>query len=131
MDFGPQMSGSAWVLLAAAAGAIVPVMMAKGMAPRQRVIYVGVGMLTATFVSPGISEYFLKHTSYEVQGAVAFAIGLVGMKCTEIVIRLVNRRGERWAERMSTVVLGPAVGAVGPEADHAPSRGAAVPNEYD
>ncbi|KWN65863.1 hypothetical protein [Burkholderia ubonensis] len=100
------MTGHVWVLLACAVGALVPVVLVEGLAPRQRVIYVLVGMVTATFISPGIVEYFLPQAGDALRGAVAFAVGLVGMKLAEIVIRLVNRRGENFAQRWADAMLG-------------------------
>ncbi|WP_124320336.1 hypothetical protein [Pseudomonas chlororaphis] len=101
----PWILGGLWTLLAAAAGAIIPMALVENLSRKQRLIYMGVGMLTAIFIAPGIVEYVFQDAGVHLRGTVAFLTGLVGLKLTKIIMQLVDRRGKVVLNGMADAVL--------------------------
>jgi len=95
-----------WILLAGAIGAIVPTALANDLTRKQGLIFIGVGVVTATFIAPAINEHLFPTSGTNFQGGVAFVTGLVGLKLTQIIRKLIERRGEALLETMINGVSG-------------------------
>ncbi len=98
--------GDLWVFLAGAVGSLVPAALLPKMSQRSRLVYVGIGMATATFIAPGINSHLLPEGGAQLQGSVSFVVGLIGMKLAEIIIRVFDQRGAKVIERLAGAFLG-------------------------
>ncbi|WP_434107613.1 hypothetical protein [Paraburkholderia caffeinilytica] len=65
------------------------------------VVHVLTGAFMALFVAPAVDRQWLQHGTLEMQCAIAFVPGALGPLAVEIVIRLVQRRGDDFADRIA------------------------------
>ncbi|KVO05546.1 hypothetical protein WJ69_22870 [Burkholderia ubonensis] len=89
-----------------AAGSLLRVVVAPPANRRLMVAHIVVGALMALFAGPAVVEHFLKGDGMATQRGVAFGIGFVGPIVAEIVLRVIQRRGDRIAEQLVERVTG-------------------------
>ncbi|RQH06639.1 hypothetical protein D1Y85_12260 [Paraburkholderia dinghuensis] len=88
------------VFAAGAAGSLLRVVV---MPPASRLLlaaHVGLGALMAIFVAPAIVEEWFTGHGPGIQRGIAFVVGVLGPLAGEIVLRVVERRGDDVAERL-------------------------------
>jgi hypothetical protein len=64
------------------------------------------GAMMAVFVTPAIVEHWYIDQSIGIQRGLAFCIGLAGPIIVEIAIRVMQRRGDKVAERLIDRIVG-------------------------
>ncbi|WP_233867043.1 hypothetical protein [Paraburkholderia adhaesiva] len=101
MDVQPFYHEPLWVFAAGISGALVRVVVMAPPGTLMRIAHLATGALMALFVAPAIDLHWLSTDSLEMQRAVAFAIGALGPLIVEILIHLVQRRGDSVADRMA------------------------------
>jgi len=89
-----------WMLLAAVAGAIMPVALYTGQSQGRAVVRVVCGTLIAVFLAPAIEKRYMAEAHLDVQAAVAFLVGCFGLNVTILAQKLIAVFGEDVARRL-------------------------------
>ncbi len=90
-----------WIFAAGISGALVRVVVVAPRGTLTKVVHLITGACMALFVAPAIDLHWLSTDTVEMQRAVAFAVGAVGPLIAEVMIHLVQRRGDSVADRMA------------------------------
>ncbi|MBN3777453.1 hypothetical protein G3O06_07795 [Burkholderia sp. Ac-20345] len=106
MDYSQYLTGPLSVFAGGAAGSLVRIVVAPPKNRRLMVSHIIIGALMALFAGPAVVEHFLSGDGMATQRGVAFAIGFVGPMVAEIVIRVIQRRGDRIANGLVDRVTG-------------------------
>jgi len=99
-------SSNLWVVLAGFMGAILPVALRGDLAPHRALVYIGCSSVIAWFVAPAIYSHFWPTALVEVQAGISFTTGVIGLKVAEIVLRLLDRRGDALADQVVDRIAG-------------------------
>jgi len=95
-----------WVLLAAVAGAIMPVTFCTHASHGRAIVRVVGGTLLAVFLSPAIERRFLTGAEPEVRAALSFLVGCFGLNLAIIVQRVLDASGEDMLTRLARRLAG-------------------------
>lgn len=95
-----------WVLLAAVAGAIMPVTFCTHTSHARAIVRVVGGTLLAIFLSPAIERRFLIDAEPEIRAALSFLIGCFGLNLAIIVQRVLDTSGEDMLMRLARRLAG-------------------------
>jgi len=90
-----------WIFAAGIAGALVRIVVVTPRETVAKVAHVATGALMALFVAPAIDLHWLATETLEMQRATAFAVGAIGPLVMEVVVHLVQRRGDNVADRFA------------------------------
>ena len=89
-----------WLLLAAMAGAIMPVAMYTGKSQGRAVVRVVCGAMIAVFLAPVIEKRYMIDADLDAQAAVSFLVGCFGLNLTVLAQKLLGSYGETLAKRL-------------------------------
>ncbi|MBB3342246.1 MULTISPECIES: hypothetical protein [unclassified Luteimonas] len=97
-----------WIVLAGVCGALLPLVLDDAPSRHRAMVRAISGALVAVFVGPALNERFFAGAGAHLQAGIAFLVGCFGLQATAIVQRLLQRRGDRMAERLVARLVGPA-----------------------
>ncbi|AIO33026.1 putative membrane protein [Burkholderia cenocepacia] len=100
-------SGALSVFAAGACGSLLRVIIAPPDRRSLIMAHVVAGAAMAVFVAPAIVSYWFRAYGIEMQRGIAFGVGVTGPLLAEVVIRLIQRRGDKVADRLIDRVAGP------------------------
>lgn len=91
---------------AGACGSLLRVIVAPPNRGSLIVAHVVAGAVMAVFVAPAIVSNWFHTDGIEIQRGIAFCVGVAGPLVAEVVIRLIQRRGDTVADRLIDRVVG-------------------------
>ncbi|WP_233869187.1 hypothetical protein [Paraburkholderia adhaesiva] len=94
------------VFAAGSVGALVRVMFVPPPTRMLKLAHLLCGSLMAVFIAPAIVEHWFRGESVFVQAGIAVLTGAVGPNLAELIIRLVQRRGDSVADQLVDRVTG-------------------------
>ena len=102
----PSLIQRIWIMMAAVAGAIMPMTFCTGTTQGRAVVRVLGGTLLAVFLAPALEKRFLMDADSEVRAALSFLVGCFGLNVAVIVQRVLDTSGEDFLNRLARRLVG-------------------------